>query len=77
MHASGDLSGVPTHLRDVPWSGPEARPDPGGDFEGWRVARAEWVAAGNPWPGGEDARVAEEFEAVSMMPDQIWNGTDL
>lgn len=37
----------------------------------WCQARAEWVAAGGVWPGGENAR---EMQEAILMPDEPWDG---
>lgn len=37
----------------------------------WRQARAEWVAAGGNWPGGEGQR---EMQEAILTPDEPFDG---
>lgn len=38
----------------------------------WCQARAEWVAAGGIWPGGDGQR---ELQEAILTPDEPWDGT--
>ena len=44
-------------------------------FEEWRQARRAWVAAGNAWPGGQDAMERQELNVPGGIPDQPFTPT--
>lgn len=56
---------IPSGSESDPWA-------PTLGHRAWCAARAEWVAAGGVWPGGEGQR---EMQEAILTPDEPWDGT--